>query len=214
MSHSRKIEAKIRAIITDLGGVLINVDHSNMCAGLARYSSLPAEEIARHFDPRVIKGLEIELGTGKLPPHRFYELMCQELKLKGLSFDEFEMIYSDLFSAKKDTLKLVRALSKKYAIAMLSNTNEIHYNYWLKVLGKDVNLFKELVLSFQAGLRKPDPKIFLEAARRLEVKPGQCVFIDDVEAYVEAARKVGMRGIRFVSAKQLRQDLNKCGVTL
>lgn len=208
MSHLRKIEA----IITDLGGVLVNVDHSNMYARLSRHSSLSAEEIAKHFDPKVLKGLEIGIGTGKLPPHRFYELMCKELRLNGLSFKEFERIYSELFSPKKDTLKLVRALSKKYAIAMLSNTNEIHYNYWLKVLGKDVNLFKELVLSFQAGLRKPDPKIFLEAAKRLGVEPQQCVFIDDVKEYVEAARKVGMQGIKFISASQLETDLRKLGV--
>ncbi len=204
---------RISTIISDLGGVLVNVDHSNMYAELSRYSSLPAEEIARHFNPRVLKGLEIELGTGKLSPNRFYELMCQELKLKRLSFVEFERIYSSLFSAKKDTLKLIRALSKKYAIAMLSNTNEIHYSYWLKVLGKDANLFKELILSFQVGLRKPDPKIFLETAKRLGAEPQQCVFIDDVEEYADAARKVGMRGLRFVSSQQLKDDLAKLGVS-
>ncbi len=205
---------KIAAIIMDLGGVLVNVDHSNMYAGLSRYSSLSAEEIAKHFDPKVPKGLELGLGTGRLPPHRFYELMCRELKLRGLSFEAFERIYSELFTPKNDTLALLRRLSGKYLVAMLSNTNEIHYNYWLKVLGKDVNLFKELVLSFQVGLRKPDSKIFLEAARRLKVKPQQCIFIDDVEEYVEAAKKLGMRGIRFVSVKQLQRDLKKCGVTL
>ncbi|MBI2142851.1 HAD family phosphatase [Candidatus Woesearchaeota archaeon] len=206
-------KADVKAVISDLGSVLVNVDHSNMYAGFSRYSSLPAEEIARHFDPRVLKGLEIELGTGKLPPHRFYELMCKELRLNGLSFEEFERIYSELFSPKKDTLKLIRVLSKKYAIAMLSNTNGIHYKYWAKVLGRNMKLFKELILSFQVGVRKPDSRIFLEAARRLGVEPQQCVFIDDVEEYVEAAKKLGMRGITFSSARQLETDLKKLGVS-
>ncbi len=138
--------------------------------------------------------------------------MCKELKLNGLSFEKFERIYSNLFSAKKDALKLIRALSKKYAIAMLSNTNGIHYSYWLKVLGKDVNLFKELILSFQVGLRKPDPKFFLEAAKRLGVRPQQCVYIDDFGNYAVAARKLGMAGIHFKSAGQLEKDLAAAGI--
>lgn len=205
--------AKIDTIISDLGGVLINVSHSNLYSDLARYSQLSADEIARHFDPKVLKGLEVDLGKGLLPPEKFFELLSKELILKELSPKEFEHIYSDLFTRKEDAISFLRQLSRKYVIAMLSNTNEMHYRYWIKTLGEDIKIFKELILSFRTGLAKPDAKIFLEAARRLGVEPQRCVFIDDVEAYVEAARKVGMSGIRFVSVQQLKDDLAKLGVT-
>ena len=203
---------KIAAIITDLGGVLIAVNHRSMLAEFARHSSLSAEEIGKSFDPRVLSGHEVELGKGLITPHRFYELVAKQLKLSGLSFEEFKRIYSGLFSRKEDTLAIMRVLCKKYPVAMLSNTNEVHYKRWSKVLGRDMKLFKELVLSFQVGYAKPQPQIYLEAARRLGLEPQQCVYIDDVQEYVDAAEMVGMRGIRFMSARQLKSELEKLGV--
>ncbi len=199
-------------IITDLGGVLITVHQQDMCEQFARYSSLSAEEIGRHFTPAVVTGFEIDLSRGLMAPQRFYELISKELRLRNLSFKDFERIYSDRFTRKEETIELLRKLGEKYLVAMLSNTNAMHYPYWSKVLGVDMNLFKELILSFQVGLMKPDKEIFLAAAKRLKVKPEQCVFIDDVKEYVNAAKKVGMRAIHFVSASQLRKDLAAAGV--
>ena len=45
------------------------------------------------------------------------------------------------------------------------------------------------------GLRKPDPRIFSLAADRLDVRPDEIVFLDDVDGHVEAARAVGYRGV-------------------
>ena len=203
---------KISAIITDLGGVLINVNHSAMYAGLARHSSMSAEQIGNSFDPRVLSGHEVELGKGIITPQTFFEIISKQLKLSSISFEEFKRIYSELFSLKEDALALIRSLSKKYPVAMMSNTNEMHYERWSKMLGKDIKLFNELILSFQIGYVKPQPQIYLEAARRLGLEPQQCIFIDDMQEYVDAAKKVGMQGICFVSAQQLESDLEKLGV--
>lgn len=206
--------ADIKAIITDLGGVLIDVDKERTCTGFAKHSALSLAQIRKHFSPTVMKGHEIELGTGKISPKRFYELVSRDLRLKGLNFNAFDKIFAGRFTRKEGTLTIVKKLSRKYPVALLSNTNEMHYPYWSKVLGGDMNLFKELILSFQVGLMKPDKEMFLAAAERLKVKPEQCVFIDDVQEYVEAARKAGMRGIRFTSAAQLETDLKGLGVSI
>lgn len=204
----------VLAIITDLGGVLIDVDQQEMCAKLAKYSSLSAHQISGHFSPRVLKGLELDFGRGLMTVLQLYEQLSRELKLTGLSFKDFIRIYSDRFTRKEESLALFRQLSRKYPIAMLSNTNEAHYRYWSKALGKDMNLFKEVILSFQVGYIKPDPRIYSTAAKRLGVELQQCVCIDDVQEYVDAAKQLGMRGIRFVSARQLKAALGKSGVKL
>ncbi|MEK6837783.1 MAG: HAD family phosphatase [Nanoarchaeota archaeon] len=206
----------IAAIITDLGGVLIDVGKEKMCAELAKHSQLSAEEIGKHLSGLVVhsSGPERDLSKGLITPSQFFAAVSKQLQLRGLSFQEFERIYSDRFTPKKDVLSIIRKVSKRFAVAMLSNTNEMHYKYWAKTLGEDMKIFKELVLSFRIHAAKPDSKIFLEAGRRLGVEPQQCVFIDDIEEYVKAARKVGMLGIRFTSAEQLWTDLEKIGIAV
>ncbi len=203
---------KIDTIISDLGGVLINVDTENVCAKFAQHSLLSVEAIKQRFSPSVVTSFELDLAKGLMTPQRFYELASKELRLKSLSFQEFDRIYSDRFTRKDDSINFIRNLSRKYTIAMLSNTCAPHYAYWVKALGEDMKLFKEVVLSFQIGIAKPDRRIFLEVVKRLGVKPEQCVFIDDVEEYVEAASRVGMHGIQFISVDQLKSDLGKLGV--
>lgn len=55
--------------------------------------------------------------------------------------------------------------------------------------------FDDVVISSQVGLRKPDPAIFRLAAERLDVDVEACVFVDDLDLNVEAARALGMTGI-------------------
>lgn len=57
------------------------------------------------------------------------------------------------------------------------------------------DLFDDVVISAEVGMRKPDAEIYLLTARRLGVEPAACVFVDDLEQNVEAARAVGMTGV-------------------
>jgi putative hydrolase of the HAD superfamily len=56
-------------------------------------------------------------------------------------------------------------------------------------------LFDSWVISAEVGMRKPEERIFLLAARRLGLPPEQCVFIDDIQANVDAAGALGMAGV-------------------
>lgn len=72
--------------------------------------------------------------------------------------------------------------------------------------------FPEIVISGLEGIVKPDPAIFLLACSRLGVEPGDAVFIDDSPANVVGAEAVGMTGILFRSADQLRSELVSLGL--
>lgn len=90
-------------------------------------------------------------------------------------------------------------------IALLTNaTTRLEAD--LAAAGLD-QAFDAVVSSARARMTKPDPRIFLLAAERLGCPPGTCVFIDDSPGNVEAARAVGMTGIRFVGAADLRARL-------
>ena len=202
----------IAAIITDLGGVIIAVDKRLLCAELAKHSTLSAEELLSNFSSIRLTKFDLSFGKGLITPEEFYEASVAKLKLSGISFAEFARIYSAIFKRKEDSIVLLRKLAEKHKLALLSNTDALHHETWAKMLGKDMKLFKKFILSFQFGHAKPEPQIYLEAARRLGLKPQQCIFIDDVQEYADAATKVGMHGIHFVSAQQLESDLEKLGV--
>ena len=62
------------------------------------------------------------------------------------------------------------------------------------------DLFDEVVISGEVGLRKPQPEIYLLAAGRLGVETSQCVFVDDFKVNADGATAVGMLGIQHMDA--------------
>lgn len=62
-------------------------------------------------------------------------------------------------------------------------------------------------VSCEVGLRKPDPAVYHEAARRAGLAPAELVFVDDRAGNVEAARGIGMAGVVFEGAAALRAEL-------
>ncbi len=204
---------KIRAIIFDLGGVLINVNKEIMCRNFAKHSSLVFGEIAKRLSGEVLTGREMDFAKGLIKPLPFFEEMSVKLHLTGLDFGGFDRIYSGRLTEKKDAMELLQRLSKGHLIGLLSNTNELNFRMCEKLLAPVMKLVRAVTLSFEVGALKPDPKIYLEAAKRLGVWPEECVYIDDVAEYVGAAKGLGMEGIQFTSAAQLETDLRKLGVS-
>ena len=72
--------------------------------------------------------------------------------------------------------------------------------------------FQGILLSGEVKLVKPDPTIFQVLLQRFAIDAKSAVYIDDFEANVEAARALGMYGIRFTDAPALRQALVRVGL--
>lgn len=72
--------------------------------------------------------------------------------------------------------------------------------------------FDGILVSGEVRLAKPDPAIFRLLIERYGLKPGETVFIDDVETNVEAARAVGLVALRFTGAEALRLKLVELGL--
>lgn len=74
------------------------------------------------------------------------------------------------------------------------------------------NRFRDIVVSGDERLVKPDPAIYHLALDRFGLEPGAAVFIDDREDNIAAANGVGMRGLHFVDAPTLRNQLTALGL--
>lgn len=94
-----------------------------------------------------------------------------------------------------------------YKTALLSNVSAVIWNYYTpEMLNK---LFDVQVLSYQEGMMKPDHRIYQLTCNRLGVQPDECVFTDDNQANVIAAREVGMHGIVFTDNESYFEELQE-----
>src|SRR5205814_6821967 len=87
-------------------------------------------------------------------------------------------------------LDLARALRRRYKLSVLSNADAT-LRARLERDGLSA-LFHDIVVSAEVGMAKPEPAVFRLAVERLGVAPSECVFVDDWDKNVDAAREVGM----------------------
>lgn len=95
-----------------------------------------------------------------------------------------------------------RAKAHGIRTALLSNS-------WGNSYPRDTweGMFDDVVISGEVGLRKPEPEIFLLAAKRLGLAPVECVFVDDMEPNVEGARALGMTAVHHTSYETTLREL-------
>ncbi|MGH7621048.1 MAG: HAD family hydrolase [Gemmatimonadaceae bacterium] len=110
-------------------------------------------------------------------------------------------------------IELIRALRPAYKTAVLSNADS-SLPQRLREIGIH-DLFDVVICSAEVGLAKPEPRIYAIAAEQIGLPPAECVFIDDLEANVQAARDAGMRGVWFRIDRddKLEEQLRALGVS-
>jgi HAD superfamily hydrolase (TIGR01509 family) len=201
---------KLRAIIFDIGRVLIRVDVARAMERLAAGHSLSPEAAwaSLEKDPRWKDWQE-----GRMSPRDWHLHVAKRLG-SSLSFDQFTEAWNaalDPYSIQDQAF--LEKLSKRYRLGLLSNTDPIHVAH-MEATYEFFRLFPARIYSCQVGASKPNPLIYREALRACKVNAEEALYIDDVPAYVEAAQRLGMSGIPFQSPDQLAADLRTHGVIL
>jgi glucose-1-phosphatase len=202
--------ANLRAIIFDIGRVLVRIDVARAMQGLAAGSSLSPQELwtAIEKDPRWHDWQE-----GRISPRDWYLHLAKRLG-GNFTFEQFSEVWNrvlDPTPIHEDTF--FEKLSKCYRLALLSNTDPIHVRH-MEGAYSFFSFFPVRIYSCAVGASKPDPIIYREALRALKVQAQEAIYIDDIAAYVEAAQRLGMGGIQFQSRAQLSSDLRAQGVDL
>jgi len=109
-------------------------------------------------------------------------------------------------------LDLARGLRGRYKVSVLSNA-DVSLRERLEREGM-LSIFDDVVISAEVGVAKPEAAVFRMAAERLGLAPAECVFVDDWDKNVEAAREVGMHALHFRVDKgdDLRVQLGSLGI--
>jgi putative hydrolase of the HAD superfamily len=199
----------VKAVIFDLGGVLIDV-------------SPLMDEVNHVFQPeneeQFWQSINVEAASlckGEITLLQFWRMVAQKVGkdipdrvLKDLWIKD----YDPLTLINEDVKDIVDALRGKYQLAILSNTIKEH-TYINKRSGI-FTWFDVIILSHEVALTKNEKDIFFLAAEKLDVTPGECVFIDDIHHFVAIAQSVGMHALLFEDAEKLKTDLRKWGIDI
>jgi HAD superfamily hydrolase (TIGR01509 family) len=202
--------AKLRAIIFDIGRVLIRVNVARATSALADGLSLSPEEIwsALEKDPRWPDWQE-----GRLSPRDWHQHLSKRLGSK-LSFEQFVEVWNcALDPAPIHENAFLEKLSKRYRLAVLSNTDALHQAH-IERAYDFLRLFPVRIYSCQVGACKPSPLIYKQALRACKVRAEEALYVDDVAAYAQAAERLGIRSIVFQSPEQLQAELEQQGADL
>jgi putative hydrolase of the HAD superfamily len=183
----------IKAIIFDCFGVLTTDSWR------AFVDSLPPDaDISR------ARELNHQYDAGLLNRQEF---LVQIHELTGRTPVEVEKLLDSEVSKNTALLEYIRTLKPRYAIGLLSNIA----SDWITrsfLTTEEQELFDEMILSYEVGMTKPDPRIFMLACERLRVGPHETVLVDDIESYCEAAAHEGLQTIVYRDFQQLKRELD------
>ena len=194
----------IKAVIFDMGGVLldaVNYKYFRKMEGITNTS----EKTIRDF----IVSLLVRYESGSMTKHEFDSRIAKRFGIKESEVNWPIFLY-DNGKVKKETVSLAKKLSKRYKVACITNVDKSRYYYAKSLI--DYSIFRFVLASCYFGRSKPDKRIYLEALRRLNVKPSEAIFIDDMEVNVKGARKVGITAIHFKGINGLIRDLKRYGI--
>lgn len=198
----------IKAVIFDLGRVIVPFDFQRGYATLEPLCGIPAAEIPKRI---AATGLVPLFESGGIAPRDFVRELSSRLEIE-IGYEHFCEIWSSIFLPY--TLipeEMLRGIARNYRLVLLSNTNPIHFemireNYPL------LRHFHAYVLSHEVGAMKPLPLIYQRAVEAAECLPEECFFTDDMPEYVAGARAHGIDAVRFESAEQVGRELDLRGV--
>jgi len=199
---------KIRAVIFDIGRVLIRIDVGRAMKGMSSGLSLSPAELwsAIENDPRWKDWQE-----GRIAP-RDWHLHLKQRFGGATTFEEFVETWNLVLDPEAiHGKKLFEKLAKKHRLALLSNTDPIHVAH-MEARYDLLSYFPARIYSCAVGASKPSPIIYREALRACRVGAEEAVYIDDIASNVEAAQRLGMAGVQFRSPEQLALEFQKMGL--
>lgn len=197
----------VSTIIFDFGGVVLDIDPSQTINELKK---LGFEDVGLLENPAFKEGIMDKFERGILTPETFREKLRDFLKIKITDQQIDEAWNALLFDIPKERIAVIEEVKKHYTIFLLSNSNEIHYEVYVRDLQLRFGyrefdqLFDKAYFSFDLHLSKPNPEIFEFVMNQHKLKPEETLFIDDTLEHIEAARKLGLQTYHLQNPVRIR----------
>ena len=194
-------ESSIKAVIFDVGNVLIPYSDSEILSSLESTFDIDSETTISAWN-RLIPPLQ----EGKITEEEFWKQFRELVNRPQVLGHESLLTNSLAQKVIPEVKKIVEEVKQRgFRVAALSDTISPH----AKALENSgiYDEFPDRIFSYDIKTNKKRDEAFIIAALRLGLPPQACLFIDDRKEYVERAQKIGMKGVVFQNPQQLEQDL-------
>ncbi len=186
---------KIRNIVFDFGGVLIDLDRSLTIEAMGKLGISAFDQVL--VNTYACEGILGAYEKGLISTPKFRDEIRKMSCRVYLSDEEIDAAWCALLlQVPQEKKNLLLRLKKDYSIYMLSNTNELHIAYSMESCFcqdgyKVSDYFDRCFYSYKMHLSKPDPRIFYKFIEETQLKPEETLFVDDALVNVKAAQSCG-----------------------
>lgn len=205
---------KIKNIIFDLGGVILDIDENIVYKELEKMG-ISTTELAHSKE---FVDIMSRFDTGIITAPTFRKRMKALVGQEKMTDQKFDSIWNAmLLDIPRERIEAIEQVKKHYKIFLMSNTNVIHYDLYVRDLqlrfgyNEFDELFHKSYFSFAEHLEKPDPRFFELILDHEGLVPEETLFIDDSAKNIAAAKAMGINTYH-ISRDELVRNLFSYGV--
>ena len=201
----------VKGIIFDMGGVIADLDLQACLNDFREKAGF--DRIDEFIGSSHQQGFVSDLEAGIISEEDFYA-QCIPYCRPGVTPKILDECFGALIShIEPYKIELLKELSARYPLYVLSNTNPITSRRFYRIFAENgvalEGIFRKLFLSFEMKMLKPGIEIYREAVRRTGLPTGELLFVDDSESNVEGARAAGLHSILYAQGTDLRAAMEK-----
>jgi glucose-1-phosphatase len=200
-SNASYTPSAIRAVIFDMGGVILRTDDPQPREALAQRFKLSGRELDEIvFNNPVAQ--QAESGQATLD-----EAWAESARLLGIPAEEIPTVRQQFFAGDRvdfELIDFIQRLRRRFTTMLLSNTWLVDLPRFLREDLQIPDSFDFIISSADVQMAKPDPRIFQRALNLAQVEPQQAIFVDDNEHNILAAAALGIYTVHFRGSDQAR----------
>lgn len=198
----------MKCIAFDLGRVVFDFDYRIALKELNGKLKARSEEV---IESLFYNNFALDFEKGLVSSVDFYKRFKNTFGVAA-NYEEFVSLWCAIFSPNKNVIGLIRKLKIHYPLYLISNINELHFNYLYGEYTNIFSLFDGLILSFKIKSVKPEKKIYDELKTTSGYNASDILYIDDRQELIAAAEALQFICIRFINYQKLLDDLKRLHV--
>ncbi|MCD8288022.1 MAG: HAD family phosphatase [Porphyromonadaceae bacterium] len=202
----------IEAVFTDFGGVLLQLEFERCFKEFSQLGAVGPNEVLFR-SPEFITAMQ-NLEAGRIEKDVFFDFLRKILHIQtdNHRIEEAWNLLIGIVPIYK--LQLLREIRKHYRLYMVSNTNAPHFDYTRQVLFRDEGLtvddyFDKIYVSHEIHALKPNDDFYRKVIEDSKEDPSKSIFIDDLEANIQGAKRAGFHAYLIDPEEDLRKKMLK-----